>query len=64
MELDIFNPSRQLRRAVLFWLSMLLAVMSAFLTVVNIASGTYSLHHYNEAAFGVLSLVVLSLIHI
>lgn len=58
MELDIFNPSRQLRRAVLFWLSMLLAVMSAFLTVVNIASGTYSFHHYNEVAFGVLSLVV------
>lgn len=58
MELDIFNPSRQLRRAVLFWLSMLLAFMSAILTVVNIVSGTFDYHHYNEAAFGLLSLAV------
>jgi len=58
MELDIFNPSRQLRRAVLFWLSMLLAFMSAILTAVNIASGTYDFHQYNEVAFGLLSLAV------
>lgn len=58
MELDIFNPSQQLRRAVLFWLSMLLALMSMLLTAVNIATDSYGFHHLNEAAFGIFSIAI------
>lgn len=43
MELDIFNPSRQLRRAVLFWLSMLLALMSLIIATLNVFFGVYHL---------------------
>ncbi|OAJ96265.1 GGDEF domain-containing protein [Vibrio bivalvicida] len=58
MDLDIFNPSRQLRRAVLFWLSTLLAFISACVTGYNLAVDQYSPHHYIETAFGLLSLYI------
>ncbi|RJX65759.1 GGDEF domain-containing protein [Vibrio sinensis] len=35
MELDIFNPSRHIRRIVLFWLSMLLAIFTSLFSYLS-----------------------------
>jgi len=58
MELDIFNPSRQLRRAALFWLSTLLAFISVSVTAYHLVVQHYSPHHYIETAFGLFSLYI------
>lgn len=41
MELDIFNPTRQLRRAVLFWLSIALAFLAILIAYLNTFHGGY-----------------------
>ena len=58
MELDIFNPSRQLRRAVLFWLSMLLALMSLIIATLNVFFGVYHLLAIIQSLFCSFSLYV------
>ncbi|MDA0116585.1 GGDEF domain-containing protein [Vibrio sp. T11.5] len=58
MELDIFNPSRQLRRAVLFWLSMLLALMSLIIATINVFFGVYHLLAITQSLFCSFSLYV------
>lgn len=58
MELDIFNPSRQLRRAMLFWLSMLLALVSLSLAFYCYVIGKFGPLHYPEIAFGLFSLYI------
>ncbi|KJY81543.1 diguanylate cyclase [Vibrio galatheae] len=55
MELDIFNPSQQLRRAVLFWLSLLLAVVSLSISSYYLVTQQYTTHHFIETAFGLFS---------
>lgn len=57
MELDIFNPSRQIRGAVLFWMSMLLAIMCLIAAAINIATSYYVLAFF-ELSFSTLSLYV------
>ncbi len=58
MELDIFNPTRQLRRAVLFWLSTLLGLTSAALLISNVITNTLGKYHTFAAAFLVVSAFV------
>ncbi|KGY12268.1 diguanylate cyclase [Vibrio tubiashii] len=58
MELDIFNPSRQLRRSALFWLSILLAFISTSIALYNIVNQQYGPSQYIETAFGVFSLYI------
>lgn len=58
MELDIFNPSRQLRRAVLFWLSILLAVLSLIVATLNTFYGGYYLLAAVEVICSAFSLYV------
>lgn len=58
MELDIFNPSRQLRRAVLFWLSILLAFLTLIVAVLNVVWGGYFALAYIEVLFCIFSLYV------
>ncbi|MGD8171213.1 GGDEF domain-containing protein [Vibrio sp. TRT 21S02] len=56
MDLDVFRPSRQLRKDVLRWSSALLAVVSAVLALVNIASNqSYSMATL-EVVFCIFSL--------
>ncbi|NVD06727.1 GGDEF domain-containing protein [Vibrio sp. JPW-9-11-11] len=55
MELDIFNPSRQLRRAVLFWLSALLGCLSAALTFYKLSIDQIDTISLLIALFGVFS---------
>ncbi|WP_394144043.1 GGDEF domain-containing protein [Vibrio atypicus] len=58
MELDIFNPSRHIRRAVLFWLSLLLACMSATFSAVNLLNGTEQTQTWISLTFCLVSLFV------
>ncbi|UPQ89114.1 GGDEF domain-containing protein [Vibrio sinaloensis] len=55
MELDIFNPSRQLRRAVLFWLSALLGCLSVALTLYNLVFNQLDNINLLIALFGLFS---------
>ncbi|WP_341665103.1 GGDEF domain-containing protein [Vibrio sp.] len=55
MELDIFNPSRHLRRAVLFWLSALLGSLSLTGIIVNGFFDNYPQVALAQACFCVLS---------
>lgn len=57
-ELDIFRPSRQLRRATLFWLSLVLAAMSMLVAIVNVYVGPFYTLAYIEAMFCTFSLYV------
>lgn len=58
MELDIFNPSGQLRRAIVFWLSTLIAVF--LLTITAIKLSFFQIEYYNiiEGCLGFFSLAV------
>lgn len=58
MELDIFNPSRQLRRAVLFWLSTLLACLALALTIYNLAENRLNGINLLLALFGLFSVFI------
>lgn len=58
MELDIFNPSRQLRRSALFWLSTILAFIAVTVTIYNIVNQQYGPSQYIETAFGAFSLYI------
>ncbi|WP_076587700.1 GGDEF domain-containing protein [Vibrio ostreicida] len=56
MELDIFNPSRQLRRSVMFWLSTLFCLVSATIITVNLAWGVLDSITVVQSIFCLLSL--------
>lgn len=58
MELDIFNPSRQLRRAVLFWLSLLLSFISLIFLIVSWLTGATPLDIWVMIVFCVASALV------
>ncbi|KHT38745.1 GGDEF domain-containing protein [Vibrio sinaloensis] len=58
MELDIFHPSRHLRRAVLFWLSLMLACMSAIFSIFNFLGGAEPIQIWPLATFSLISLFV------
>lgn len=58
MELDIFNPSRQLRRAVLFWLSLLLSVISLTFLAASWLTSANPLDVWVVAVFSALSCLV------
>ncbi|WP_391087057.1 diguanylate cyclase [Vibrio sp. NH-UV-68] len=58
MELDIFNPSRQLRRAVLFWLSTLLACLALAITIYNLVVGRLDGINVLLALFGLFSVFI------
>lgn len=55
MDLDIFNPTRQLRRAVLFWLSILLGFISSIFLISNFINDTLTSCHVFAAGFILLS---------
>ena len=58
MELDIFNPSGQLRRAIIFWLSTLIAIL--LLIFITIKLSFFQIEYYNviEGCLGFFSLAV------
>ncbi|KOO13451.1 diguanylate cyclase [Vibrio xuii] len=58
MELDIFNPTRQLRRAVLFWLSIALAFLALVIAYLNTFHGGYYLLAATQVASCLFSLYV------
>jgi len=58
MELDIFNPSRQLRRAVLFWLSIVLAFLGLVVATLNIFFGGFHILAAVEIVVSFFSLYV------
>lgn len=58
MELDIFHPSRHLRRAVLFWLSALLTSMAAIFSIINLVQGIEPVKTWPLATFTLISLFV------
>ncbi|GAB2661649.1 GGDEF domain-containing protein [Vibrio panuliri] len=55
MDLDIFNPSRHLRRAVLFWLSMFLSGAAFIVSYLSITTGSYAVFPIVEISFGIFS---------
>ncbi|WP_194435113.1 GGDEF domain-containing protein [Vibrio fluminensis] len=55
MDLDIFNPSRHLRRAVLFWLSMFLSGATLIVAYLTINTGRATFFPFVELIFGFFS---------
>lgn len=55
MELDIFNPSQHLRRAVLFWLSMCLSGAALIVAYLTISTNNYHFFPIVELIFGLFS---------
>ncbi|MBA5763566.1 GGDEF domain-containing protein [Vibrio sp. 404] len=58
MDLDIFNPSQHLRRAVLFWLSMFLTGAALIITYLTISDAQSSKFPVIELMFGLFSAYV------
>lgn len=58
MELDIFNPSRQLRRAVLFWLGSLSACLVIALTIYNFVVDRLDAINLLLTLFGLFSIFI------
>ncbi|WP_342669001.1 GGDEF domain-containing protein [Vibrio sonorensis] len=58
MELDLFNPSKQLRRSALISLSSLLGCISALFAITNFLVHDFHLLAYVEGSFAVLSLFI------
>lgn len=55
MEADIFNPSQQIRRAVLFWLSLLLTFAAIVIAYLNITLGSFQLMWGYDILFALFS---------
>lgn len=55
MEADLFNPSRLIRRAVLFWLSFLLTLASIVIAYLNLKQGSSTLMWGYDVLFALFS---------